>query len=373
MKKAAKRADADRVAGRARGSANAVASALLAWYTAHRRDLPWRRTSDPYCVWVSEIMLQQTQVATVRDYYQRWIERFPTIEALAAAEEHDVLHTWQGLGYYSRARNLWRGARVVRDEHGSVIPRSPEALRALPGIGPYSAGAIASIAYGERTPLVDGNVVRVLCRLFALRGDPTRAPLKNELWRTAEELVPASRPGDFNQALMELGATVCTPRSPSCGTCPVQRHCAAFREHSVARLPELPKRAATISMTRVAAIVRRGGRVLAVRVEPGASRWAGMWQFPNADVGTSESPADAAQRAVRETVGLRVTAGAVAHRVRHSVTRYRITLDVVPCTGPRGEPKPGACAEFTWQDVARLDALPMPAAHRRIARWLGST
>lgn len=354
-------------------SSSAVARALLDWYTVHRRDLPWRKSRDPYCVWVSEVMLQQTQVATVRGYYERWIRRFPNVQALARATEQDVLHAWQGLGYYSRARNLWRGARTVWDEHGGVVPRSIEALRSIPGIGPYSAGAIASIAYEERTPLVDGNVLRVLCRLFALRGDPTRAPLKNDLWRIAGDLVPVERPGDFNQALMELGATVCTPRTPSCRTCPLCRHCAALRQGSIAELPELPKRAAAVPVARVAAVVRRGDRVLAVRVKHDAPRWAGMWQFPNADIGTGETVEDAARRAVRETVGLQVTPGGIVHRVRHSVTRYRITLNVVPCSAPHGAADTRACAELTWHHVSELDALAMPAAHRRIARWLDST
>ncbi|HWZ89432.1 MAG TPA: A/G-specific adenine glycosylase, partial [Polyangiaceae bacterium] len=192
--------------------ARAIGRDLLAWYTKHKRDLPWRKSLDPYAVWVSEMMLQQTQVATVIPYFERWMKRFPDVAALAGADESDVLHAWQGLGYYSRARNLRRAAAEMVSRHAGRVPEQVADLCALPGIGPYSAGAIASIAYGRAEPLVDGNVVRVLSRLFARRGDPTRAPLKTELWELARSLVralpPSGAPGDFNQALMELGATV---------------------------------------------------------------------------------------------------------------------------------------------------------------------
>lgn len=367
---APRRASANRNLAAGVRAPEGISRALLDWYASHRRELPWRETSDPYAVWVSEVMLQQTRVETVRAYYERWMQRFPTARALARASEQDVLHAWQGLGYYSRARNLWRGARVVVDEHGGELPRSVEGLRTLPGIGPYSAGAIASIAHGERTPLVDGNVVRVLCRLFALRGDPTRAPLGRELWRIAGELVPGDRPGDFNQALMELGATVCTPRAPDCARCPLRRACAARRAGEVDALPELPARAPAIAISRVAAIVRRGEKVLAVQVRADAPRWAGMWQFPNADVKRRERVTAAAARAVLEAVGVQVTGGEAAFRVSHSVTRFRISLDVVTGGTSRGVPRAKGCAAFVWQPPGELHALAMPAAHRKIADWL---
>ncbi|HEX4338954.1 MAG TPA: A/G-specific adenine glycosylase [Polyangiaceae bacterium] len=343
---------------------------LLTWYDASRRDLPWRKNRDPYSVWVSEMMLQQTQVATVIGYYERWMKRFPTVKALARAREDDVLHAWQGLGYYSRARNLWRGARAVVDEHRGKIPENAAALRALPGIGPYSAGAIASIAFGERTPLVDGNVIRVLCRRFGLRGDPSRNPLKTELWALAGRLVPEDRPGDFNQALMELGATVCTPRTPKCGACPLRRDCVALRDGAVDTLPELPKRTSTVAVARAAAVVERRGRVLCVKVEDSASRWAGMWQMPNSDVAGGESGSDAAGRAVREAAGLAATPAELLLTVRHSVTHHRITLDVFRCESPRGTARALRAGAVEWVAPAELESLAMPAAHRRIARFL---
>jgi A/G-specific adenine glycosylase len=345
-----------------------LSRALLPWYDAHRRDLPWRRTNDPYAVWVSEMMLQQTQVATVRGYYERWMQRFPTVSALARADEDDVLHAWQGLGYYSRARNLHKGARAVVADHGGDVPRTVEALRSLPGVGPYSAGAIASIAHGERAAIVDGNVVRVLCRVFGLRGDPSRAPLKAELWRLAEAAVPEDRPGDFNQAMMELGATVCAPRSPRCGECPLRRLCVAHAAGIVERLPELPKRRATVAVARVATVVFRGGRVLVLQAPNDAPRWAGMWQFPSADVADGETPEAAASRAVREAVGLCVNVGERTFVLRHSVTHHRITLEVFRAPCQRGRPRALGCRAAAWKLPIELDALAMPAAHRRISR-----
>ncbi|HEX7668779.1 MAG TPA: A/G-specific adenine glycosylase [Polyangiaceae bacterium] len=349
-----------------------LARDLLRWYDAHKRDLPWRRTADPYAVWVSEVMLQQTQVATVRGYYERWMKRFPTIAALASAPEDDVLHTWQGLGYYSRARNLQKGAKAVVSEHGGKVPRTVTALRTLPGVGPYSAGAIASIAHGERAAIVDGNVVRVLCRLFGLRGDPTREPLKADLWRLAEAAVPEARPGDFNQAMMELGATICVPRHARCDECPLAGTCVARKGKIVEELPELPKRRAVIAMPRAATVVFRGERVLVVKAEADAPRWAGMWQFPSSDVVRAEGANVAAERAVRETVGLVVRVGEPTFTVRHSVTHHRITLEVFRTVSRQGAPRPVRCDEFAWKRPSELPGLAMPAAHRRIAGWLSS-
>jgi A/G-specific adenine glycosylase len=348
----------------------AFAPALLAWYDAHRRDLPWRRTRDPYAIWVSEMMLQQTQVATVHGYYERWMQRFPTVRDLASAREDDVLHAWQGLGYYSRARNLWRGAQVVVSAHAGRLPRTAAALREIPGIGPYSAGAIASIAHGERAAVVDGNVVRVLCRVFGLPGDPARAPLKAELWARAAALVPEDRPGDFNQAMMELGATVCLPRTPACEECPLRKRCVALAKGTVHELPALAPRAAAVPVARAAAIVTRLGRVLTVQAPPAAPRWAGMWLFPSSDVGPAESPAAAAVRAVRDAVGLRAAPGELALTVRHSVTHHRITLDVFRCTASHGKARPVGAAALAWVEPSALGELAMPAAHRRIALWL---
>ena len=349
--------------------ARAIGRALLGWYGKHRRELPWRKSLDPYAVWVSEMMLQQTQVATVIPYFQRWMTRFPDVAALARADESDVLHAWQGLGYYSRARNLRRAAQEMVRTHGGRVPELVTELRALPGIGPYSAGAIASIAYGHAEPLVDGNVIRVLARLFALRGDPNRAPLKTDLWLLARALVPSAAPGDFNQALMELGATVCTPRSPRCDTCPLAAQCLARERQLVELLPELPARPKPTQVHMVAAVAARGERVLVVKLRDDAPRWAGMWLFPNAEVGGSETSEAAVQRALFEAVGLRGQASGIVCVVRHTVTRFRITLDAYRAKA-HGVAKALTVAEAAWRKPTDLDALAMPKAHRAIAQRL---
>jgi len=315
-------------------------------------------------------MLQQTQVATVIPYFRTWMERFPNVAALANAEESDVLHAWQGLGYYSRARNLRRAAQQMLRVHDGRVPELVSELLQLPGIGPYSAGAIASIAYGHAEPLVDGNVIRVLSRLFALRGDPNKAPLKAALWQHARGLIPKHAPGDFNQSLMELGATVCTPRKPRCDVCPVATHCQALAQGLVDVLPELPTRAKPTQVHVVAAIATRGSRVLVTRLRADAPRWAGMWLFPNAEVATTETPEAAVSRALLSTVGLRGEATGLLCVVRHTVTRFRITLDAYRSSASGGVAKALTVSECAWKTPEELRALAMPKAHRAIAERL---
>ncbi len=352
----------------------AIGRALLTWYEKHKRDLPWRKSLDPYAVWVSEMMLQQTQVATVIPYFERWMKRFPDVGALARANEGDVLHAWQGLGYYSRARNLRRAAQEMVQRHAGRVPEEVAELRALPGIGPYSAGAIASIAYGRAEPLVDGNVIRVLARLFARRGDPNRAPLKTELWELASSLVRSlprgAAPGDFNQALMELGATVCTPRGARCEVCPLAAHCFAKRQDLVETLPELPKREKPTPVHMVAAIAARGARVLVTKLGADAPRWAGMWLFPTTEVEPHETAEAAVTRVLVSSVGLRGKPTGILCVVRHSVTRFRITLDAYRTTRPSGTAEARSVAAVAWHEPQDLAALAMPKAHRAIAERL---
>jgi A/G-specific adenine glycosylase len=349
-----------------------IARRLLAWYRRHRRDLPWRNTGDPYAVWVSEVMLQQTQVKTVLPYYERWMQRFPTLPSLAAASEHDVLHAWQGLGYYSRARRLLNGARFVVENHAGKLPDRVEALRALPGIGAYSAGAIASIAFEKPEPAVDGNVARVLCRLFALRGDPARGPLHKELWRIARELVPHGQARDFNQALMELGAMTCTPRSPRCTACPLEKVCVARAGGSVAELPELRKRVKPTEVHAVAAVIAAKDRLLVVRLADDAPRWAGLWQFPTDEVRPGESDRSALRRTIRDQVGLEIDSAELITVVRHTVTRFKITLDAHRCR-TRGRAVSRGVSAHAWKRRAELADLAMPSPQRRIAEHLGRT
>jgi A/G-specific adenine glycosylase len=357
----------------ATGEAKALATlrrALLDWYDEQRRPLPWRATRDPYCIWVSEVMLQQTQVATVIGYYQRWLRRFPDVGSLASADTEDVLRAWEGLGYYSRARNLQRAAQRVVEQHGGRLPASVAELLALPGIGRYSAGAIASIAFGADEPAIDGNIVRVLTRLFGLDGDPKREPLAGRLWALARELLPKGRAGAFNQALMELGATCCTPKVPRCATCPVQRHCQALRTDRVLAYPQASKRPVVIRERRAAAIVRRQGCVLVVRAPADAARWRGMWQFPDVLLDAESEPAAALESRLERATGVRVEAGERVLALRHQVTRFRIEIEVYACQARGGRARAVEYAEVRWAPLEALGSLPMPAAHRKIARSL---
>jgi len=316
-------------------------------------------------------MLQQTQVATVLRYFPNWMRRFPSVRALASAPEADVLHAWQGLGYYSRARRLHAGARFLLERHAGELPRTHADLLELPGIGAYSAGAIASIAFGEKKPLVDGNVVRVLTRHFGLRGDPGKGPLRRVLWQLADELVPQDRPGDFNQALMELGATVCTPRAAACGECPLGATCVARREGIVEKLPELPLRPKPTRVRAVAVAVRDGKHLLLVRLPPSAPRWAGLWTFPHVELTPHETRAAAAERAVREALGVEARIGVELARIEHTITRFRIALELVEATLPGNVRRGALRAEHVVRALPReLGRHAMPAPHRKLAVWL---
>ena len=345
--------------------AAAVAPALLAWYARARRDLPWRRSQDPYRVWVSEIMLQQTQVERVREFFTRFIDRFPTVAALAAAGEHDVLRLWEGLGYYRRARQLHAAARAVIAEHGGEFPRSVDGLRSLPGIGRYTAGAIASIAFDLAEPIVEANSRRVIARLagHAARLD---GPGGDEpIWEIATALVPGRHPGRFNQALMDLGALVCTPERPLCGACPLAACCVAKRTGRVAEIPAKAARRAVEEIRETAVVVRRAARVLVVQRGPG-EWWEGLWDFPR--VATS---ARGARRAIERSDLLAGIGCGPTERlgtITHTVTHHRITLDVVACAAARA----GRAAQGRrWVTAAALGSLAMTAPGRRIAKLLG--
>ncbi len=351
-------------------------AALLGWYDAHARELPWRGEDDPYRIWVSEMMLQQTRVSTVLGYYDRWLERFPDVAALADAEQDEVLKAWEGLGYYRRARFLHAGARLVREEMGGEVPSTYDGLREIPGLGEYAAGAVASIAFGERVPAVDGNVRRVLARLW---DDP--APGKAWLRETAAELVDPERPGDWNQALMELGATTCTPTGPACGACPVSAWCAARAAGTQEERPETKKRKAVPKRAFATAVVVDGaGRALLVR-RPEDGLLGGMWTFPDAGLDGWDDVVDAAREAAEEAGAVmagpeagRAASGEGAHRgrpgsprtlspVRHRFSHLDATYRPVLLTGSGedGEDRvwapldePGVALPVAQQKVARL-------------------
>ena len=295
---------------------------LLRWYRRAKRDLPWRRTKDPYAIWVSEAMLQQTTVAAVVPYWERFLQRFPDVAELAAGGEEEVLAMWSGLGYYRRARALREGAIAVMERHDGRVPDDPQALRALPGIGPYTAGAIASLAFGRQTPVVDGNVERVLARLFGIGG--RGASVRRGYWSLAEALVKGRHPGDLNQALMELGATVCTPRAPRCPTCPVRGSCRARALGDAERFPAPRVRRPVSDVRCAAAWIERSGRVLLVRRHAdGPLR--GTWDIP---VVVASDPR-ASARDLRARLGTRVRPGRVLASVKHTMLGQRLTVEVL--------------------------------------------
>jgi A/G-specific adenine glycosylase len=341
-----------------------VRARLLAWFDAERRDLPWRsgpgEAADPYRVWLSEVMLQQTRVETVRPYYERWLRRFPTVQALADAPLDDVLKAWEGLGYYSRARNFHRAVREVAAEYGGAVPAEPDAFRALPGVGRYTAGAVMSIAFGRAEALVDGNVRRVFARWT---DDPD--PPETALWTLAEALVPGERPGDLNQAVMELGATVCTPRSPRCGACPVAEWCAARAAGTQEDRPARKKAKPVPHEDTGVAVVEHDRRLLLIR-RPVDARLGGMWSFPAAVRNRGESAAQAAERAVREALGVEVRAGAPVGVVTHAFTHVRATYNAIRCTMVSGEPRELGCDGWAWAGSGDVDAYALPVAQKKI-------
>ncbi|MEN6425830.1 MAG: A/G-specific adenine glycosylase [Phycisphaerales bacterium] len=346
-----------------------IQRALLAWYVANARDLPWRRTRDPYAIWVSEIMLQQTRVPTTIPYYERFLERFPTVRHLARARLDTVLKLWEGLGYYSRARNLYQAAREIVSRFDSRVPRTKDDLLTLPGVGRYTAGAIASIAFGEREPLVDGNVARVLCRLSRIRGNPKDAAIRQRLWSLAEELLPEEQVGHFNQALMELGSEICTPRAPHCPDCPLERLCEA-KHHS--EQDQLPIRTATKplpSHTVVVAVIYRNGRILIDKRKP-EGLLGGLWEFPGGKVRPGESRKAALQREVREELDIEIEVDREIAVVDHAYTHFRIRLHAFECQYVSGEPRCVACADVKWVHPTDLTRYAFPTANRKIIETL---
>ena len=346
-----------------------IRRALLAWFARGHRDLPWRRTKDPYAVWVSEIMLQQTRVETVTPYYARWMARFPTVQTLADAPLDDVLTHWAGLGYYARARNLHAAAREVVVGYGGAFPSTAASLRELRGIGEYTAGAIASIAFGEAAAIVDGNVVRVLARVDALAGAADDAALKKRVWRRAGELVRAdggADAGDFNQAMMELGATVCTPTSPGCSRCPLAARCRARAAGAAEAVPAPKTKKPPRAVDAVAVLVERDDKLLLVR-RPPTGLWGGLWEPPWQAVALGERALDAttATQVARRCTGLALSNIQAIARFDHVLTHRRMRFHVFAARG-RGRVKLAGYDAAHWQPRARELDVGVAAWTRRI-------
>lgn len=356
------------------GSLSHFRQRLLRWYDGSRRDLPWRTPPgahpddrpDPYHVLVSEAMLQQTQVATVIPYFLRFIERLPTVSRLASATEQEVLRLWQGLGYYSRARNLRGTAKMLMKLHDGRVPSTVDELLELPGIGRYTAGAIASLAYDVRAPILDGNVARVLCRLDRIEQDPRDPAVRERLWARAEEILPRRRAGDFNSALMELGATVCTPRNPGCLRCPVQRQCQALAGGMQESIPPArPTRVRPVERRWTICILHDGRWLMEQR--PAKGRWAGMWQFvtlPAADghpsSGTLTAQLDLPLRSIRHLTQL-----------KHGLTHREYVFDVY-LADLAGQGKPKDVSPRRWLALDEMGQYPLPRPHLRIAEHLAT-
>ncbi|MBU3758308.1 MAG: A/G-specific adenine glycosylase [Candidatus Omnitrophica bacterium] len=332
---------------------------LLAWYRSEARKLPWRETRDPYAIWVSEIMLQQTQVDTVIPYYGRWLQKFPDVQTLASAPLEEVLSAWAGLGYYRRARSLHQAAQLLVEKHGSKMPRQAAQLILLPGVGRYTAGAVASIAFGERTPLVDGNVIRILTRIFAIPRSTAEPATQKEIWALAGALVPDGSPGDFNQALMELGAVLCTPRNPLCSACPVERQCRARALGNPTRFPVQPRRVKIEKIRNFSLVLNQRDKVW-LQKQSAEGRWGGLWMFPFWDnLKSLLQAADDAGGAAQKWFSL-----------KHGYTKFQIQLDVyhaavsaVARTCKRG-------TSGRWVRLEELKGYALPAPHRKIAEKL---
>jgi A/G-specific adenine glycosylase len=338
---------------------------LLAWYRRQRRDLPWRRTKDPYRIWLSEVMLQQTTVKTAAPYYAAFLERFPSVEALAEAREEDVLAAWSGLGYYHRARNLLRAARHLLERHRGRFPRTLEAALSVPGVGLYTASAVLSIAYGVPLPVVDGNVRRVLARLFALRGRQWRRDAA--YYNKADELLERDDPGAWNQALMELGATLCAPRRPACPACPLRARCEARRLGIAETLPEPRARRPAVDVTVAAALIERDGKVLLVR-RPAGRLLGRFWEVPQTSL-ESRGAGDLI-RELAERHGLEVVAGPLRVEARHAITFRRIRALGYAARLRRQPPRDPE--RYLWVSLAESDGLPVSSLTRKLLAGMRS-
>ncbi|WP_457574061.1 A/G-specific adenine glycosylase [Desulfolithobacter sp.] len=340
---------------------------LLDWFAVYQRDLPWRQTYDPYHVWVAEIMGQQTQLERAAGYFLRWIDRFPDIRAVADAPEQEILKAWEGLGYYRRARNLQRAARKLLADHSGKIPADYRSLLALPGIGPYTASAIVSIAFNESRPVLDANVSRVLARVADIDQPVRYSVVQKALDRLLWELVPADGGRDFNQALMELGALVCTPAKPDCPQCPISEVCRARRVDSVDLRPVTGRKAGRIRIEMACGIIIREGRIF-IQQRLDDDVWGGLWEFPGGRLEDGEAPEAAVRREILEETELQVASLLHLATVQHAFTRYQVTLHGFLCqlTSSAATPVLHAAQEFSWVRPAELGRYAFPAGHRKL-------
>ena len=342
---------------------------LLKWYESQGRKLPWRGSLNPYAVWVSEIMLQQTRVETVIPYYKRWMERFPSMAILAAASEQEVLSVWEGLGYYSRARNLHKAAMIVMADYGGELPSDLQVLRSLPGIGRYTVGAIASMAFGQDVATLDANLRRVLARVFDVAQAADSAAGQDILWKLAESHLPKGQAGEYNQALMDLGATICLSKKPRCLLCPLRGMCQAYKLGIQEQRPVLKPKADVPHFTVSAAVILRDGKVLLAR-RPSKGLLGGMWEFPGGKIEKDETLEECLAREILEELDAMIQVGEPFGVYQHAYTHFRITLHAFLCELIQSEPKPLEAAELAWVSLGSLPQYPMGKVDRQIARKL---
>jgi A/G-specific adenine glycosylase len=349
-----------------------ITETLLSWYKKNARQLPWRAIPSPYRTFVSEIMLQQTRVETVLPYFERWMQTFPNIHSLAQADEQQVLKLWEGLGYYSRARNLHKAAKAIVENHNGIIPEEIDQLKKLPGIGPYSAGAIASIAFDQPVMAIDGNIRRVISRLGNITTLLATPEFDASCQAMLVELIPQKGAGDFNQALMDLGATICTPKSPTCLICPVSTHCKAFKEGIQENLPLRKEKAPTPHYMVTAGVMMQDNKVLLCQ-RPNEKLLGGLWEFPGGKQEENESLQQALIRELDEELQIQVSVGEKIGVYEHAFTHFRITLHAFFCTIHDGEPTPVEAQDMQWVSLADLEQYPMGKVDRLIANQLQST
>lgn len=342
---------------------------LLDWFRKRKRDLPWRRTRDPYGIWVSEVMLQQTRVETVIPYYERWMDQFPTAAALAQAPEDQVLKAWEGLGYYSRARNLHQAVREVVSSYGGEVPADPEAFAALPGVGPYIKGAVQSIAYGRPVPAVDGNVLRVLSRIYNLDDDVTQPATRRKMEALVTAVIPPDAAGDFNQGLMELGALVCIPGQPRCGECPVAGHCQALAAGRTRDLPVRSRKTPPRRVRMAAGVVQDGSHLLLTR-RPSRGLLAGLWEFPSTEVPAEATPVGALTQFLFQQWELEVEVEAPLPEVEHIFTHRHWVLQPFRCRLKSASRRPADRSGLRWVQVGEVAQFALPTVFRKVAAAL---
>lgn len=344
-----------------------IAELLLTWYEDCRRDLPWRKDKDPYKIWVSEIMLQQTRVEAVRSYFEGWMKKFPTLESLAGAEEEEVIQQWQGLGYYSRARNLLRGVQEVQASYGGTIPQTKAEITRLSGIGDYTSGAILSIAYNQQEPAIDGNVLRVFSRLYCIDGDIALVAVKQQIRQLVKQEIPQECPGDFNQALMDLGAMICIPKSPRCEACPLEHHCLARKKGCEKQLPVKKKKMPPVQMQLLAGVLQDGDSFL-LRRRPKSGLLAGMWEFPAVEIQAGGEAVSIFTETFLSETGQEIEIIDLLLRCTHTFSHRQWDISFYRCAS-RIKTIP-MDSNICWVNKGDWDKLSFAGPHRKMAKYL---